>query len=121
MLGIKHAEVLLAAGATVVLADISQQGLANACSRLGDAADGKLLPVVMDVGDETSIVACREFLAKKNLVVDILVNNAARDPKVGAGPHMQKSSRLENLDLDSFALDMRIKVEVFQQIGRAHV
>jgi NAD(P)-dependent dehydrogenase (short-subunit alcohol dehydrogenase family) len=96
LMGVEHAVALLDIGAKVVLADINPAALDGAISKLGQtyAAD-RILGVQMDVTSEDSIVSVEKVVEEKLGPVDILVNNAAIDPKVDAKSEILEASRLE--------------------------
>ena len=97
LLGIEHAAALLQSGATVVLTDMSAAALDIAEQRLGKHYDrSRIMSAVMDVTDIDAINSVAQYLANKGLPVDILVNNAAIDPKVTGEKGIVEASRLEN-------------------------
>ena len=109
LLGVEHAGALLESGATVVLTDIGEVGLASASASLSlnhDAA--RILTHVMDVSQLGSIVAVAEELSSSGRRVDILINNAAIDPKVKGDQGVTETSRLENFALDQWDLQIAV-------------
>lgn len=72
-IGTAFAGSLARAGATVVLADVTDAGAALADI---EAAGGRGMAVHMDVGDPPSIAAAMEKVAAAHGRLDILVNNA---------------------------------------------
>ncbi len=62
---------------------------------------------VADITDETALVGVREEVLARSGRVDILVNNAARNPKVEGGGRAGWA-RLENLPLDDWRLDLEV-------------
>jgi NAD(P)-dependent dehydrogenase (short-subunit alcohol dehydrogenase family) len=62
----------------------------------------------MDVTDEKSIQAALDKLALNNKRIDILINNAAIDPKVKGDSGILESSRLENFELDQWNLQINV-------------
>ncbi len=108
LLGGEHAAALLESGATVVLTDVDDAGLGVAQARLSQAADpSRILTRVMDVTKPPSIEAVAEELTAVVGRVDILVNNAAIDPKVKEDGIME-TSRLENFSLDDWESQMAV-------------
>lgn len=109
MLGIEHAAALLEVGATVVLTDIEEAGLASACSKLGQGFDAeRILSRVMDVRRPDAITGVAAELTSIGRRVDILVNNAAIDPKVKGGEGILEASRLETFPLDQWNLQIDV-------------
>jgi len=108
LLGIEHAAALLEIGATVVLTDIDESSLEKARSALARNADAsRVLTRVMDVSRLDTIAATARELADAGWRVDILVNNAAIDPKVD-GDGVLETSRLECFPLDQWDLQLRV-------------
>lgn len=109
LLGVQHAAALLESGAAVVLTDIGEAALASASASLSRAADpARILTRVMDVCRPDSIRAVAGQLAGGGVRIDILVNNAAIDPKVKGNQGMMESSRLENFPLDQWELQVAV-------------
>lgn len=109
LLGMRHASALLESGATVVLTDITQEGLAAAEKTLSQEADPSYIrTVVMDVTKPESISAVSDRLVIDGLHIDILVNNAAIDPKVKGDQGVLETSRLENFPLEQWDLQMAV-------------
>jgi NAD(P)-dependent dehydrogenase (short-subunit alcohol dehydrogenase family) len=90
LLGRRHGAALAQCGAVVVLADIDK-----AAARAAADAHERHLAVELDVTDETSVLRAREEVERSGLTVDILVNNAAIDPKVTETLGPINSSRVE--------------------------
>lgn len=109
LLGMEHAAALLESGATVVLTDIGEEGLASASADLARNANAaRILTRVMDVSRPYEIRAVAGELAATGIRVDILVNNAAIDPKVKGYQGVVETSRLENFPLDQWDLQMAV-------------
>lgn len=109
LLGTQHAAALLESGATVVLTDIEEASLASASVSLSVNADSaRILARVMDVSRPEAIRAVAEELASDGRRVDILVNNAAIDPKVKGDQGVVETSRLENFSLDQWGEQMAV-------------
>ena len=109
LLGVEHAGALLESGATVVLTDIGEAGLAFASTSLSRNADAAhILTRVMDVSSPDAIRAVANELAASGRRVDILINNAAIDPKVKGDLGVLETSRLENFPLDQWDLQIAV-------------
>lgn len=109
LLGIEHAAALLEIGATVVLTDVDDACLKTASKTLAANADAERIIVrLMDVTSPESIHAVADTLSEEGRSVDVLVNNAAIDPKVKEGDGIVESSRLENFPLDRWNLQVSV-------------
>ncbi len=109
LLGVEHAAALLESGATVVVTDISEVILRIAHETLSIMADSaRIQTLVMDVTKPESIRVVADSLSEKRLRIDILVNNAAIDPKVKGDQGILETSRLENFPLEQW--DVQIAV-----------
>lgn len=92
LLGKEHAIALAEAGARVVMTDLHENSLKNACALVPQALKSLVSFAVMDVTSAESIAA----LAHRFERFDILINNAAIDPKVTNNDRSLELSRLEN-------------------------
>jgi NAD(P)-dependent dehydrogenase (short-subunit alcohol dehydrogenase family) len=101
LLGREHAAALAEIGARVVLTDVDAGRLEAARAAL---ADDRIVAARMDVTSEASIRRVAETCGP----VDVLVNNAAVDPKVGVEGGGPELSRLEHFPLESW--DFQIAV-----------
>jgi NAD(P)-dependent dehydrogenase (short-subunit alcohol dehydrogenase family) len=109
LLGKEHAAALLESGAKVVLTDIGDATLNAACSQLAQHFDAeKILLKRMDVSQLEEIRAVAETLWSADVRIDILVNNAAIDPKVKSEQGVLETSRLENFPLKQWNLQVAV-------------
>lgn len=109
LLGIEHAAALLESGAKVVLTDLGKAALDNASRQLEQQFDSaKIVTKVMDVSQLEGIRVVAETLRSESVRIDILVNNAAIDPKVKGDQGILETSRLENFPLDQWNLQVAV-------------
>ena len=109
LLGMEHAAGLLEIGAAVVLTDIGRPALETAQAALGKNFDPqKIMTAVMDVSQPQAVRTVAETLRQEGVTVDILVNNAAIDPKVQGERGMVEASRLENFPLAQWDLQVAV-------------
>ncbi len=109
LLGVQHAAALLECGASVVLTDIKQSALECAQNSLSiDFPPSNISIKVMDVSSPESIQSVVDKLSCSGVFIDILVNNAAIDPKVGGQLDMKESSRLENFSLEQWNIELSV-------------
>lgn len=109
LLGMQHASALLENGATVVLTDLDEPALHSARDALLLQADGSHIQIkAMDVSRPDAIRAVAQELSSDGHRIDILVNNAAIDPKVKGDQGVVETSRLENFPLDQWELQIAV-------------
>lgn len=109
LLGKEHAAALLESGATVVLTDIGEPTLKAAHAELSrNFEPGKIITRVMDVSQLGAIHAVAEDLWSDGVRIDILVNNAAIDPKVKGDQGILETSRLENFPQNQWDLQIAV-------------
>jgi NAD(P)-dependent dehydrogenase (short-subunit alcohol dehydrogenase family) len=107
LLGLKHAEVIAAAGGTPVLVDLAAAEPEVHAERLAQRYGVKAMGCSADITSPEQVKALLAAVLARFGSVDILINNAANNPKVGAvaGPAW---SRLENLPLDVWEADIAV-------------
>lgn len=109
LLGMEHAAALLESGATVILTDIGEAGLASALASLSLHADSsRIITRLMDVSRPDAVQNVAKELAAAHHRIDILVNNAAIDPKVKGDQGVLETSRLENFPLEQWDLQIAV-------------
>jgi NAD(P)-dependent dehydrogenase (short-subunit alcohol dehydrogenase family) len=109
LLGKQHVAALAEAGARVVVTDI---GLAQAEAAIAtlkkSAPSADLVAVAINVTSLESVRAANEHLASSGVAVDILVNNAAIDPKVTSAPGVMHSSRFEAFPVPQWQTEIAV-------------
>ena len=109
LLGIEHASALLESGGKVVLTDTSEARLAQTREALiSSFKPEKIHTYVMNVTQPTVIQEVSRSLLKTGTRIDILVNNAAVDPKVGKDQIVKETSRLEYFSLDQWNTEVAV-------------
>ncbi|MEK6884317.1 MAG: SDR family oxidoreductase [Nanoarchaeota archaeon] len=95
LLGPKHAEAIIEYGGTVILTDYHEDKVIQKSKELNDKyGEGKCIPHYMDVTNKKSIKDVVDQYDK----IDILINNAAKDPKVKKGNEgLTPESRFETM------------------------
>jgi NAD(P)-dependent dehydrogenase (short-subunit alcohol dehydrogenase family) len=108
LLGYHHGAILAAAGAHVVLLDLAVANPAMRAEQLQLAHGPECLGIAMDITEEASIVAAKDAVVAKFGRVDILINNAANNPKVEDQKPGQPWSRLENFPVATWDADIAV-------------
>jgi NAD(P)-dependent dehydrogenase (short-subunit alcohol dehydrogenase family) len=99
LLGPRHGAALATLGARVVLADIDLSRATQAadlCRKASGARQDRVIARQLDVSSADSIAALHDSLDKDTGAVDILVNNAAVDPKVRSDGDLAETGRVEH-------------------------
>jgi NAD(P)-dependent dehydrogenase (short-subunit alcohol dehydrogenase family) len=107
LLGHYHGAILAAAGAHVVLLDLPIANPAARAAQLSDAFGVECLGLDADITSEASLRdACDQIIGRFGRI-DILINNAANNPKVEDAKG-KNWSRLENFSLEAWDEDIRV-------------
>ena len=104
LLGIQHALAIHSAGGTPIVADVSLERARNAAAQAGRRA----VPMEIDVTNEESIEKCLREILGLHKSIDILINNAARNPMVEGAATSTSFSRFEEQDLKTWTLDLAV-------------
>jgi NAD(P)-dependent dehydrogenase (short-subunit alcohol dehydrogenase family) len=110
LLGYHHGAILADSGAHVVLLDLAVAHPAARAEELQRLHGPECLGLAVDITSEASLAEARDAIVAKFGRVDILINNAANNPKVEADPHGETKqwSRLENFPLDVWNADLAV-------------
>jgi NAD(P)-dependent dehydrogenase (short-subunit alcohol dehydrogenase family) len=107
LLGVKHAEAIAEAGGIPVLWDINSQAVQLRGRELSEKYDISCLDMKVDITNPENIKSGIKEVLKILGRVDILINNAANDPKVTSSQG-SASNRLENFPLDIWEKDIAV-------------
>ena len=108
LLGFEHACALLEIGAYVILTDYNTKFLDKNKIKLKKHFNSKnFCTIKMDITKESSILSCFKKLKKKCKAVDILINNAAINPKLD-NIKKNKKTRLEHLSLKNWDKEISV-------------
>ena len=108
LLGYQHGDILAAAGAHVVLLDLPQANPQQRAEQLTAARGPDCLGLAVDITSEASLLKARDVIVAKFGRIDILINNAANNPKVEDQGPEKPWSRLENFPLASWNDDIAV-------------
>jgi NAD(P)-dependent dehydrogenase (short-subunit alcohol dehydrogenase family) len=106
LLGYYHCAILAAAGANVALLDLEAAGPEKRAEQLQVEYGTSIVGVPCDITSETSLELARDAILARFGRIDILINNAANNPKVEDGNTTW--SRLENFPMDLWESDLRV-------------
>ena len=109
LLGVRHAEAVAAMGGIPVLLDIREEAVAAQAADIAVASGGTAFGLACDITDKAALEAVAATLLERFGRIDGLVNNAANDPKVGAGGGGGTAwSRFENFPLAAWSGDVAV-------------
>ena len=106
LLGVQHAEAIASSGGVPVLADIRREDAEARAADIAKATGGKALGIECDVTRVESIRGMLDTVLARLGRVDILVNNAANNPKVETPG--RSFSRLENFPSEQWDADVDV-------------
>ena len=106
LLGKEHAIALLEENFNCILTDINYQQLNNMKKKLPKKFQDKTIIKKMDVSKEKSVKKIYNFIKKKKLYLNVLINNAAIDAKVSTKKN--NINNLENLNLNLFTNELSV-------------
>lgn len=106
LLGSKHAEAVVEYGGRAIIADIDYSKAKDVSDKINAQHSGALAtPCYVDITKKESVeLAVSEFNK-----IDVLINNAALDPKVEKG--LQSINRFENIDIHMWQSFMSVSLE----------
>jgi NAD(P)-dependent dehydrogenase (short-subunit alcohol dehydrogenase family) len=97
LLGFHHALALARINIGLVLVDINNLRLSGCKNKiLKEFPTARVIDYVCDISNEKEIISLKKKLFKKNVNVEILINNAALNPTMN---NLKKSSKVENYDI----------------------
>ena len=104
-----HARAVLSGGGVVSLLDISEEKLAIEKKRLlNDYDKSKIETYKVDITERTQLEKVCQDLVNKYGHIDILINNAANNPKVESGSSNMDAIRFDNLPMDIWQDDIAV-------------
>ena len=107
LLGMQHAEIIAQAGGIPVLLDLPQTDPARRAETISARYGGPALGLPADITNLKQLESLRDAILGKFARLDILINNAANNPKMETKSGMN-FSRLENFPLDVWDADLRV-------------
>jgi len=107
LLGFYHGAALAAAGAHVVLLDLPVANSPERAAQLSEASGVECFGLDADITYEASLADARDQIVSKFGRIDILINNAANNPKV-EDTEGKNWSRLESFPLEVWDADIRV-------------
>jgi 2-deoxy-D-gluconate 3-dehydrogenase len=110
LLGSSHAMALGQAGGKVVVADVDGAGAERVAAEVIAACGAEALGLLTDVTKPNSVKAMVDATLATYGRLDILVNNAALDPKFDAGNAGRHSATFEDFPMDAWRRGLEVNV-----------
>lgn len=107
LLGYQHAATIAGLGGIPVLLDINDEALATNAAMLAEETGCQAPSYVVDITELQALEAVGQQLLAEHGRVDILINNAARNPKVESAGD-KDFSRLEHFPWEQWQLDLNV-------------
>lgn len=110
LIGLKHAEAITEGGGIPILLDIIQAGMDRNIKTLKEeyGDDIKYETIVTDITDRDALSKVRDELLEKYGHIDVLINNAANNPKVEGGSKNLGAMRFTNFPVDIWNQDLAV-------------
>lgn len=107
LLGTQHAEAIAEAGGTPVLLDLAFADPAARAKVISERFGVPAMGATADITDADQIAKVRDSVVRRFGRVDILINNAANNPKMERREG-KNFSRLEDFPLETWEADLRV-------------
>lgn len=108
LLGMKHAEAIAEMGGFPVLLDINQKKASTNAKIIRETFGVECIGLRADITNRTSLEKAKKIILEKFNRIDILINNAANNPKVENG--LTNWSRFENFPLEVWQQDLSVSL-----------
>lgn len=108
-LGKKHAEAIMDAGGIPVLLDINDTVVEKCVDELKSKYGAEVVGYKTDITNKEDLITIREKILEKYKRIDVLINNAANNPKV-EGDQSNQWSHFENFPEDIWNQDFAVGV-----------
>ena len=109
-LGPEHGIALARYGAGIILVDIDEEGLIRAKRRVNSQVNGcEIETFLTDISNEHELLKLRDRLTTSDILIDVLINNAALNPKMENFDNIT-SGTVENYDMDQWEKEIRVGI-----------
>jgi len=107
LLGKKHAEAVLEAGGLPVILDINEESIHKTVSSLKKTYRKEVVGFKVDITNRVEMEVLRDIVLKKYKKIDVLINNAANNPKIENKTKINWS-RFENFPIQVWNNDLAV-------------
>tara|TARA_Y100001934_G_C12190105_1_gene695984 strand:+ start:210 stop:1040 length:831 start_codon:yes stop_codon:yes gene_type:complete len=110
LLGKEHATIIAEAGGIPILADVKEKEAQKIAQKISQEFHVPALGIGIDITNKKDVELLLKKLSEKFKRVDILINNAANDPKVEGENQNSNWSRFESFSLDMWEKDLAVSL-----------
>lgn len=107
LLGVRHAEAIAELGGIPILVDLHADRAEAAAAVITARFGGPAIGLGVDITDEAQVIAVAQTVRRDHGRIDILINNAANNPKM-EGDGSKQWSRLENFPVAAWDQDIAV-------------
>ncbi len=110
LIGMKHTEAILEGGGIPVLLDIVQGGMDRVVASVKEEYGEDIIieTFVTDITNRDALCDIRDVLMKRYGHIDVLINNAANNPKVEGGAKNLGAMRFHNFPVEMWNQDLAV-------------
>jgi len=108
LLGIKHAEAIAEFGGNPIILDIEEDSIQKAVQHIDTKYKTRCIGLKCDITKLSEIEASKSIILNEFETIDILINNAALDPKVKEKTDISSLGRLEDFSLERWNLEIEV-------------
>lgn len=108
LLGQQYAEAILEAGGRPVILDINKNKIEAVLKRLNKKYRKKILGLVADITIKEDLEKAKRNILSKYKKIDVLINNAANDPKIENNKNTSNWTRFENFSIKEWNMDFAV-------------
>jgi NAD(P)-dependent dehydrogenase (short-subunit alcohol dehydrogenase family) len=108
LLGKQHVDAVAQFGAIPIILDLNQKLCIDYAQKITEQYQVSALGVAVDITQEGDIQNACEYILQQFGKIDVLINNAANNPKVEKSKEGKNFSRLENFELELWNQDLAV-------------
>jgi NAD(P)-dependent dehydrogenase (short-subunit alcohol dehydrogenase family) len=108
LLGQKHAEIITSQGGRAILVDLADTEPEIKAKKIAEKYKSEAFGISVDITKPEKIHRLLEQVISRYNRIDILINNAANNPKVETASFLQTWSRLENFPMSVWDADIAV-------------
>ena len=108
LLGVKHAEAIAEFGGNPIILDIEEHSIQKAVQDINLNYKTNCIGLKCDITKLSELEASKSMILNEFESIDILINNAALDPKIKDATDYSALGRLENFSIERWDLEINV-------------